>query len=57
MRAVVTIIDDDGNCRCAYDVRPSHINENDLFTQYVFTFEYCQFNCDKPITEKELQND
>ncbi len=47
MTAKVTIIDDNGNPKGAYELTPSIIRENGIITAYVFEFEYSQLNYDK----------
>lgn len=47
MIAKVTIIDDNGNPRCAYELKPSRIYEGNISTQYIFEFEYNQLNYDQ----------
>ena len=52
MTARVTIIDDNGNSKGAYELAPSRIFEDGISTKYVFEFVYNQLNYDKSL-EKE----
>lgn len=53
MTARVTIIDDNGNPKGAYELTPSIVRENGIITAYVFEFEYSQLNYDKYKTDSE----
>lgn len=53
MIARVTIIDDNGNPKGAYELKPSRIYEGALSTKYVFEFEYNRLNYDKSKVESE----
>ena len=55
MTARVTIIDDNGNPKGAYELKPSRIYEGGISTKYVFEFEYNQLNYDKYKAEIEPQ--
>jgi hypothetical protein len=44
MNARVTIIDDYGNPKGAYELKPSRIYEGGIGTKYVFEFEYNQLH-------------
>ena len=44
MIARVTIIDDSGNPKGAYELRPSREYDNGISTKYVFEFEYNRLN-------------
>ena len=59
MTARVTIYDDNGNPKGAYELKPSRIYEGGISTKYVFEFEYNQLNYDKykAKTEAEDGND
>jgi hypothetical protein len=47
VNARVTIIDDNGNPKGAYELAPSRIYKGVISTKYVFEFEYNQLNYDK----------
>ena len=47
MTARVTIYDDNGNPKGAYEIKPSRIDDCGISTRYVFEFEYNELNCDK----------
>ena len=53
MTARVTIYDDNGNPKGAYELKPSRIYEGGISTKYVFEFEYNQLNYDKYKAESE----
>lgn len=53
MTARVTIIDDNGNPKGAYELKPTRIYEGGISTKYVFEFEYNQLNYDKYKAESE----
>ena len=53
MTARVTIYDDNGNPKGAYELKPSRIYEGGISTKYVFEFEYNQLNYDKYKAETE----
>lgn len=55
MTARVTIIDDNGNPKGAYELTPSIVRENGISTTYVFEFEYSQLNYDKYKAESEAE--
>ena len=42
MIAKITIIDDNGNPKGTYELKPSRVYESDISTKYVFEFEYSQ---------------
>lgn len=52
MIARVTIIEDDGNIKGVYELRPSHVYDCGISTKYKFDFEYCKLN-DKYTVESE----
>ena len=56
MTARVTIIDDNGNPKSAYELKPSRIYEGGISTKYVFEFEYNQLNYDKYKAETEAED-
>ena len=47
MRAVITIVDDNDNATGTYQLAPANIIECDLYTKYVFAFEFNELNYDK----------
>lgn len=53
MTARVTIYDDNGNPKGAYELKPSRIYESGISTKYIFEFEYNQLNYDKYKAETE----
>ena len=53
MIAQVTIYDDNGNSKGAYELTPSQIYNRGISTIYVFEFEYNQLNYDKYKEESE----
>jgi hypothetical protein len=53
MNARVTIIDDNGNPKGVYEIKPSRIYEGGISTKYVFEFEYNQLNYDEYKGESE----
>ena len=52
MTARVTIIDDNGNNKGTYELKPTSIDEGDLITRYVFEFVYEKVNDEKGDSEK-----
>lgn len=52
MIARVTIYDDNGSPKGAYELSPSRTYENGISTKYVFEFEYNQLNYDKYKAER-----
>jgi len=44
MTARVTIIDDNGNNKGVYELKPTNINKGDLITRYAFEFVYTEVN-------------
>jgi hypothetical protein len=44
MTARVTIIDDNGNNKGTYELKPTSIDQSDLITEYVFEFVYTKVN-------------
>ena len=52
MTARVTIYDDDGNPKGAYELNPSRIHEGRINTKYVFEFE-----CIECKAESEVQDE
>ena len=46
MTARVTIYDDNGNPKGAYELTPSRIYDGGISTRYIFEFEYNQLNWD-----------
>lgn len=57
MIARITIIDDNGNPKGAYELKPSRIYEGGISTKYVFEFEYNQLNYDKCMVESDNNHD
>lgn len=57
MTAKVTIIDDNGNPKGVYELKPSRIYEGGISTKYVFEFEYNQLNYDKYKADKEQEDE
>jgi hypothetical protein len=51
MTARVTIIDDNGNSKGVYELKPTSINKGDLITKYVFEFVYEKVNDKKVESE------
>ena len=51
MIARVTIYDDNGNPKGAYELKPSRIYEDGISTKYIFEFEYNQLNWHKGESE------
>ena len=47
MTARVTIIDDNGNNKGTYELKPTSIDQGDLITRYVFEFVYTKVNDEK----------
>ena len=40
MTAIIKIVDDNGNPKGVYELKPSRIYERELCTEYVFEFQY-----------------
>ena len=55
MKARVTIYDDNGNPKGAYEITPSTIYDGGISTTYIFEFEYNQLNWDKYEAEVKPQ--
>ena len=56
MTARVTIIDDNGNNKGTYELKPTSIDKGDLITRYVFEFAYTEVNDKKRIREVDNGN-
>lgn len=56
MTAKVTVIDDNGNPKGVYELKPSRIYDCGISTKYVFEFEYNKLN-DKHKGESHEEKD